>query len=218
MSQQQNLPQEYIANHSKFYDTNTFTIVNQERRVTLPPQSSSSSSKNTVVLQHVDATYQKDPAPSLQQISRYTDIVLPHQPLKLMHHRCNHYLGIQISIPAHPFQVEAIFQYCIYGRRKKEDRHHLGSATATASMDYYCTKTSTLSHQRYNHHFQFFLVWILLPIMVVLVVVATTMRVMVVVRATPFPDVMLDLGNAAKTCTCPVFHKVNSRLGMTFTE
>jgi hypothetical protein len=37
MPQQQNLPQEYIANQSNYYDNNTFTIVNQERRVTLLP-------------------------------------------------------------------------------------------------------------------------------------------------------------------------------------
>jgi hypothetical protein len=74
---------------------------------------------------------------------------------------------------------------------------------------YYGTKKTMLPHQRYNHHFQFFVVRILLPIMIVVVVVvvvvvvgvATTMRVMVVMRATPFPTVMLDLGNVETTTT-----------------
>jgi hypothetical protein len=67
-------------------------------------------------------------------------------------------------------------------------------------MDYYRIQKSMLPNQRYNHHFQFFVVWILLPILIV-VVAATTMRMMVVVRATPFPTVMLDLGNVETTTT-----------------
>jgi hypothetical protein len=206
MPQQQNLPQEYTANHSNYYDNNTFTIVNQERRVTLPsppPSSSSSSSKKTVVRQHMDVTFQKDPSaavatiqatnyrptakttkidtPSLQQMSRYTDINS----------------STTTSFPSHgnvpSLQLRS---------EQDVDRHHVGSATATASMDYYHTTTSMLPHQRYNHHFQFFVVWILIPIMVVVVVVAATaMRMMVVVRATPFPTIMLDLGNVETTTT-----------------
>jgi hypothetical protein len=157
-----------------------------------------------VVRQHVDVTFQMDPsaavatiqatnyrpistiikidAPSLQQISRYTDIDSSTTTSFTSHG----------NVPTLQLRTE-----------KDVDCHHLGSATttATASMDYFRTKKSMLPHQRYNHHFQFFVVWILLPILIVVVVVAATaMRMMVVVvRATPFPTVMLDLVNVETT-------------------